>query len=196
MEYDMIKTNAGKIINGVREHESIGDLAAMYFKYIPNSPSDTNVFHEVLLTLSAINIGKELDIDLLFDLFAEVNLGLPRLLPSKDVWRFCLTLDNRLLLERLLEKGYNLSSDGNIVRHAVYSNRLDIAELLLKYGYKAPETLTMFAVSNQLSWDPLRVQFLLDHGTVFTIDEKERAVLNILKDEKLWNIVKQKERKN
>lgn len=190
MDRDILRTNAMAIINNIKARNNLDNLISMYFTYLPEDYKERNIFHEMLLNTAATELGKQSDLNLLFDLFDEVKLDPSDLIPSKELWRYCLNLDNYLLLEKLLNRGYYLLSEGNIVRQAVYANKLNIAKLLLSKGYAAPESLTLFAISNQLGWDPIRVQFLLDNGAVFTVDEKEQTTLNILKNNPGWNISK------
>lgn len=101
---------------------------------------------------------------------------------SEIIWRFCFILHRSDLLEALLSAGYKLPKDGNVVRQAAYAGDLQIADLLLRYGYNSPVVLTMFQISNQLSWKFDRLEYLLNAGSRLDISDEAKKCMRLILD--------------
>lgn len=107
------------------------------------------------------------------------------ILCDNTIFQNCLEKDNYEFVDALLNTNkYKFIVSGNIVRKAVYANKLKIAEVLINHGYATPKSISMYNISNHLGWDSERIRFLTDHGTKIEINFKELTALDIISKSK------------
>lgn len=112
--------------------------------------------------------------------FMYMDIRLYEVEPSQELLRRCMITNNIPMIQYLTANNCRFKSNGNIVRQAVYANKLDMATMLMDYGYPCPERITIFSVANQLSWDPNRLKFLLDCGTRLVLEDKEKECISLI----------------
>lgn len=112
--------------------------------------------------------------------FMYMDIRLHEVEPSQELLRRCMITNNIPMIQYLTVNNCRFKINGNIVRQAVYANKLDMATMLLNYGYPAPEKITIFSVANQLSWDPNRLKFLLACGTRLVLEDKEKECISLI----------------
>lgn len=109
---------------------------------------------------------------------------------NSSIWNGCLNMSNDTSAVELLDvyvqyANYKIKTGGNPIRDAIYSNRIEIAKYLLKKGYSIPESISLFQLNNMISWDPVRLQFLLDNGCILKTNDKEKKCLDIIQQARL-----------
>lgn len=108
---------------------------------------------------------------------------------NSSIWNGCLNMSETSgyveLLKAYIKYGdYSIKPNGNPVRDAIYSNRLEIATYLIsERGMNAPVTISLFQLNNMIGWDPVRLSFLLDHGCKLNMSEKEKSCIEIIQRE-------------
>lgn len=108
---------------------------------------------------------------------------------NSSIWNGCLNMSESsdsvgLLKAYMKYGGYRIKPNGNPVRDAIYSNRMEIAMYLInERGMNAPATISLFQLNNMISWDPVRLSFLLDHGCKLNMSEKEKSCIEIIQRE-------------
>lgn len=151
-------------------------------------PSRASIFVNKLFEILSGRIDREEQFDLLDYVLANLDIDLSTITISSFVWRLCLYGNATKLIKYILDRNGKISRDGNKVRQAVYVNKQEIAKMLIEAGYEVPESIALFSISNQLAWDPERVQFLIDNGTTIDLSDKEKecliTILNAVGDSK------------
>lgn len=113
---------------------------------------------------------------------------------SAETLQSCFIEDNFEFIEALLDtEDHKFVAAGNIVRKAIYANKLKIAEVFINHGYKAPKVITMYNISNHLGWDSERIKFLINNGTKIELNCKELCALNIISNNININCIYTKE---
>lgn len=180
---DFIKSSDGDVIDEVKL--CLDNLALEISK---DSSTRDIIANTILSEVANSSIESSECLEMLKYVLMYLDIRLDEIEGNPDVIRKCIYTNNMPLVKFLVNDGYKFNGNGNIVRQAVYSNRLDIAELLIHSGYAVPEKITLFSISNQLSWDSNRLKFLLDMGSKLSIENKEADCIYTI-----YDALKQKE---
>lgn len=118
------------------------------------------------------------------DKLQELNKLYPekKFLNRTQWWRYCFLTDRNDILRYLIDAGFKIKVEGNIIRQAVYMGKLDAAKILVEYKYPVPDTLSIFQISSQINWEPDRITFLVDHGCKIKLSKKEAKSISIIYD--------------
>lgn len=151
-------------------------LGEPLFNAIPKSDVATIIFTE--------SIGELLNNEDKFQMFLELIDALEAnvsdfVITANELISIC-SVNNVELTRKLLELGCTVRIKSNVVKQAVYANKLDMAKMFLDMGFKAPEKITMYAITNQMGWDPERLLFMLNNQVELDIKDAEKRCICIL----------------